>query len=90
MAREMRFFLRTMWAMAAATLLCSSIVSCIRFDIDASDSKCFSEELNLKGVVLAKYHVISDTTPKISARVSAFSSTYEHTNNVCSNIMKAI
>ena len=75
MAREMRYLLITTWAMLAATLLCSIIVSCIRFDIDAFDSKCFSEELNLKGVILAKYHVISDTTPNISARVSVSSFT---------------
>lgn len=56
-------------------------VSCIRFDIEGSGNKCFSEDLNVKGLVLANYHVVSENSPKISAKVTSPYGTPLHTQD---------
>ncbi|KAI5069490.1 hypothetical protein GOP47_0015791 [Adiantum capillus-veneris] len=44
----------------------------MRFDMQAVETKCFSEDLSAKSLVLVKYHVIeSENTPNISVRVSS-------------------
>ncbi|KAI5077775.1 hypothetical protein GOP47_0007599 [Adiantum capillus-veneris] len=46
-------------------------VSSIRFDLEGAGNKCFSEDLNVKGLVLANYHVVSENPAKISAKVTS-------------------
>lgn len=42
----------------------------LRFDMAAVETKCFSEELQVKSIALVKYHVVSENSPNISVRVS--------------------
>ncbi|MCO5570852.1 hypothetical protein L7F22_024580 [Adiantum nelumboides] len=54
----------------ASTLLPSAFA--MRFDIQAVETKCFSEDLSEKSLVLVKYHAIeSENSPNISVRVSS-------------------
>eukprot|EP00250_Pteridium_aquilinum_P018293 c24026_g1_i1 orf=347-976(+) len=56
-------------------------VSSLRFDIEGSGNKCFSEDLNVKDLVLANYHVVSESSPKISAKVTSPYGSALHTQN---------
>lgn len=67
--------------LAMMLIMMSCRVSCIRFDIEGSGNKCFSEDLNAKGLVLAKYHVVSENSPKISAKVTSPYGTALHTKD---------
>jgi hypothetical protein len=53
-----------------AASLFLSVCSGLQFDISALQKKCFTEELNVKGLVLANYRLISDNTTKISSKVN--------------------
>lgn len=64
--------LRHMLILVGMTVLMSACyVSSIRFDIEGSGNKCFSEDLNVKGLVLANYHVVSENPSKISVKVTS-------------------
>lgn len=52
-------------------LMSACYVSSIHFDIEGSGNKCFSEDLNVKGLVLASYHVVSESPSKISVKVTS-------------------
>ncbi|KAH7299133.1 hypothetical protein KP509_25G074300 [Ceratopteris richardii] len=43
----------------------------MRFDIQGPGSKCFSEDLHVKGIVLASFNVVSENAPTISVKVTS-------------------
>lgn len=46
-------------------------VSAMRFDMAASETKCFGEELHLDVLVLGTYRVVTENSPRISAKVTS-------------------
>lgn len=55
----------------------------MRFDLGAAETKCFSEELPIKGIALVKYYVVSENALNISVRVSTpYGNTLHHQERV--------
>ena len=66
----------SIFILVVSASLILSVSSGLQFDIGASEKKCFTEELNTKGLVLANYHLVSDNTTKISSKESTFNAAW--------------
>lgn len=65
------------------TLALVPAVFALRFEMGAAETKCFSEELPVKGIALVKYHVVSENPMNISVRVSTpYGNTLHHQERV--------
>eukprot|EP00250_Pteridium_aquilinum_P005925 c15941_g1_i1 orf=276-905(+) len=81
MMSRRRFLFHVFLLLCTGSFLPASFA--MRFDMEAVETKCFSEELPVKGMALVKYHVVSENSPNISVRVSSpYGNTLHHQERV--------